>query len=114
MSVPAWYMKREWLDQESGIDEVYLHYTWTPPNQGPDWSQHRETRLMEKNAMLKEGMGGTILVELSQSQVKERPAKAPENARVRVIKLPTGMWNPNANSWNEHYLFHHYYEVHQN
>ena len=69
---------------------------------------------MEKNAMLKEGMGGTILVELAQSPVKERPAKAPDNARVRVIKMPTGMWNPTVNSWSEQYLFHHYYEVHQN
>lgn len=114
MSVPAFYMKREWLDQDPGIEKVAMHYTWTPPDHEPDWSRHRETRVMEKNAMLKEGMGGTILVELAQTEVKERPAKAPDNARVRVIKMPTGIWNPISNAWNEQYLFHHYYEVHQN
>jgi hypothetical protein len=114
MTIPSWYMKRQWLDQEPGIDAVYIHYTWSPLDNGPDWQNHHETRPMEKNAVLKEGMGGTILVDLCQTEVKERRAKAPDNARVRVIKLPTGMWNPRTNQWSEQYLFHHYYEVHQN
>jgi len=107
-------MKRQWLDQESGVDAVYIHYTWTPHDTSPDWGQHRETRLMEKDAKLKEGMGGTILVELSQAEVKERPASAPFNARIRVIKLPARIWDPRSNALTENYLFHHYFEVHQN
>jgi hypothetical protein len=107
-------MKREWLDQEPGIEAVYMHYTWSPPDYGPDWSKHRETREMEKNAMIKEGMGGTMLVDLAQTPQWVRPAKSPANARVRVLKLPIGVWNEQINHWSEHYNFHHYFEVHQN
>jgi len=114
MPIPSWYMKREWLDQEPGIEAVYMHYTWTPLGHGPDWSQHWEARPLEKHATLKEGIGGTILVDLCQSEVKERPAKSPDNARVRVIKLPTGIWDPQTNTWSEEFLFHHYFEIHQN
>ena len=113
MAVPTWYMKREWLDQEPGIDNVYIHYTWSSLGNGPDWSQQRETRTMEKNAIIYEGMGGTVLVDLAQSPKWQRPAKSPENARVRVLKMPVGLWNPQANQWSEQYNFHHYYEVHQ-
>ena len=63
MSVFSWYMKRQWLDQEPGIEAVYIHYTWTPLDTPPNWEHHRETRLMEKNAMIREGMGGTTVVD---------------------------------------------------
>ncbi len=109
-----WYLKREWLDQEDGIDAVYLHYTWTPYSTGPDWNQHRETRLLEKGATIKEGMGGTVLAEgATDAAVKERPSSSPENARVRVIKMPSRIWDPHRNGWTENYLSHHYFEVHQ-
>ena len=44
-----WYLKKTWLDQESGINDVVIHYTFTPL-QGPDWRQPHEVRRMEKNA----------------------------------------------------------------
>jgi hypothetical protein len=70
---------------------------------------------MEKNAMIREGMGGTTLVgdELVNTEARERPAAAPANARVKVIKLPTRIWHPRLNDWTESYLFHHYFQVHQ-
>jgi hypothetical protein len=109
-------MKRQWLDLEPGIEAVNIHYTWTPPGTLPDWRQHRETRLMERNAMIREGMGGTTVVDeqLVNMEVRERPATAPANARVKVIKLPTRIWDPRLNGWTESYLFHHYFEVYQN
>jgi hypothetical protein len=114
MTVPWWYMKREWLDQEPGIDSVYIHYTCTPYEMGPDWEHYGETRLMEQNAVIKEGMGGTILVELSDAPVHERPSKSPPHARIRVLKCPTRIWDPRTNRQTENFLFHHYFEVHQN
>ena len=114
MSVPWWYMKRQWLDQEAGIESVAIHYTWTPLEFQPDWNQHRETRVMEKNGTIKEGMGGTVLVELATQAVHERQANAPENARIRVLKIPTLIWDPRSNSPTDHFLLHHYFEVHQN
>jgi hypothetical protein len=116
MAVFNWYMKRQWLDFQPDIEAVNLHYTWAPLGTPPDWNRHRETRLLEKNAMVAEGMGGTVLSgdEMVNQELKLRPAYAPPSARVKIIKLPARIQDPRASGgWTENYLFHHYYEVFQ-
>ena len=111
-----WYLKKMWLDQESGIDAVVIHYMCTPLGGTPDWRLPHETRLMEKNAKVKQGLGGTTLVgeeQVATLQVTERPALAPPNARVKVLRMPTSVWSPQTLSFSENYLFHYFFEVWQ-
>src|SRR5437879_3812866 len=108
-----WYLKKTWLDQESGINDVVIHYTFTPL-QGPDWRQPHEVRRMEKNATVKQGLGGTTLSSedsVATLQVTERPVAAPPNARVKVIKMPSSVFNPATGRLDENYLFHYFYDV---
>ena len=111
-----WYLKKMWVDQELGIDAVVIHYTCTPLGWPPDWRLPYETRLMEKNAKVKQGLGGTTLVgedQVATLQVTERPALAPPNARVKVLRMPGSVWNPETSSFSENYLFHYFFEVWQ-
>ena len=51
-----------------------------PPGQAPNWGLPHETRLLEKNATVKQGFGGTTLAaedQVATLPVSERPASAP-------------------------------------
>jgi hypothetical protein len=112
-----WYLKKTWLDQEPGIEAVVIHYTFTPPGQAPNWGLPHETRLMEKNATVKQGFGGTTLAaedQVATLPVSERPASAPPNARVKILKMPASVFNPQTSTFSEHYLFHYFFDVRQN
>jgi hypothetical protein len=108
-----WYLKKTWFDQEPGIDAVTIHYTFTPLFQAPDWRLAHETRPMEKNARIKQGFGGTTLAaeDVATLPITERPATAPANARVKVISMPSAVFNPMTRRFDEDYLFHHFYDV---
>jgi hypothetical protein len=112
-----WYLKKMWIDPEPGIEAVVIHYTCTPLGWTPDWRLPHDTRLMEKNAMVKQGFGGTTLAaedQVATLPVTERPATAPPNARVKVLRMPASVWNPQTSTFDEHYLFHYFFEVWQN
>src|SRR5713101_6313228 len=103
-----WYLKKMWFDHEPGIEAVAIHYTVTVLGQTPDWSLPHDIRLMEKNATVKQGFGGTTLVtedQVATIPVTERPAAAPPNARVKVLKMPASVWNPETSTFIENYLF---------
>ena len=112
-----WYLKKTWLDEVSGINEVVIHYTFTPLFQAPDWRLPHEVRRMEKNAVVKQGLGGVTLSgeeSVATAQVSERPVWAPSNARVKVIKMPSSILNPGTGIFDENYLFHYFYDVWSN
>ena len=52
-----WYLKKEYFDTADDIEAVNIHYTWTPLGKTPDWSAHRESRLMPAGEYLKTGVG---------------------------------------------------------
>ncbi|MEW6300212.1 MAG: hypothetical protein AB1671_21165 [Thermodesulfobacteriota bacterium] len=111
-----WYLKKMWLDQAPGVEAVIIHYTCTPLGQLPDWTFPHETRVMEKNARVKQGFGGTTLAaedQVATIPVTERPALAPPNARVKVLRMPAAVFDPRTASFTEHYLFHYFFEVWQ-
>ena len=63
----SFYLKKNYVDNELGIELVNIHYTWTPMNTPPNWEAHRETRVMPRGGTLIRGMGGTTLDEHGQS-----------------------------------------------
>ena len=52
-----WYLKKEYFDIADDIEAVSIHYTWTPLGKAPDWSAHRESRLMPAGEYLATGVG---------------------------------------------------------
>ena len=112
-----WYLKKTWFDEVPGINEVIIHYTFTPLFQTADWRLPHEVRRMEKNAMVKQGLGGVTLSgedSVATAQVSERPVSAPPNARVKVIKMPSSVLNQATGKFDENYLFHFFYDVWSN
>ena len=112
-----WYLKKTWLDESPGVNEVVIHYTFTPLFRAPDWRLPHEVRRMEKNATVKQGLGGATLSgedSVATAQVSERPVAAPPNARVKVIKMPSSILNQATGRFDENYLFHFFYDVWSN
>jgi hypothetical protein len=112
-----WYLKKTWLDHEPDIAEVVIHYTLTPFFLAPDWRLPHEVRRMEKNATVKQGLGGVTLSgeeSVATAQISERPVSAPPNARVKVLKMPSSVLNPVTGQYDENYLFHYFFDVWRN
>lgn len=42
----SFYLRKEWVDVEDGIETVLLHYTMAHLGQAPDWERKTETREM--------------------------------------------------------------------
>ena len=59
----SFYLKKTFIDPQPGIEQVNIHYTWTPLGERPNWEAHRETRAMPRGGVLIRGMGGTTLDE---------------------------------------------------
>lgn len=109
----AFYMKKTFVDTESGIDLVNLHYTWTPLGEMPNWEAHRETRMMPRGGVLVRGMGGTTVDESGEYvQTASQRIELPDDGIQRkVICLPKSVLDPTTGQYVEHYAFHHYFET---
>ena len=59
----SFYLKKTFIDPQPGIEQVNIHYTWTPLGERPNWEAHRETRALPRGGVLIRGMGGTTLDE---------------------------------------------------
>ncbi len=113
----SFYMKRSYVDSESGIDLVNIHYTWTPLGEMPNWEAHRETRAMPRGGTLIRGMGGTTVDESGQyvQTTSERVELPDDGVRRKIIRLPKAIPDPSApDTYTENYSFHHYFEVFRN
>jgi hypothetical protein len=84
----SWYLRKEWVDQEDGIDLVVIHYAWTPLGHHPDWSWGHEWRPMQD-------------------------AGGDPRRRVKVLTLPREV-SDDSRGANREYAFHHFFEVYQN
>lgn len=112
-----WYLKKEWVDPEPGVEAVNIHYTWTPPGQPPDWSRHHEVRAMPRGAILKTAVG-LVTEDPRQAEaflrsLRSQQGETPSNVRKKVLKLPQSIWDEAQRVWTSHYLLHHYFEVFQ-
>jgi hypothetical protein len=83
----SWYLRKEWVDQEDGIESVLLHYTCTPLDAWPDWERFRNTRVL-----------------VDQGGFPRRHEK--------VISMPESVYDE-ARGWHPEYRLHHYFEVFQ-
>jgi hypothetical protein len=83
----SWYLQKEWVDQDDGIDMVLIHYTWTPFGRDPDWNMHEWRPL---------GDGGGY-----------------PRRRTKVLTLPREVWDDSWGGPAREYAFHHYFEVFQ-
>jgi hypothetical protein len=85
----SWYYAKGWTDAEDGVEQVVIHYTWTPPSQWPDWSWGHEARVLQD-------LGGF------------------PRQRLKVLRMPREVWDM-ENGWpTPEYRFHYYFEVFQN
>jgi len=113
----SFYIKKTYVDTESGIELVNIHYTWTPVGEMPNWEAHRETRMMPRGGVLIRGMGGTTVDESGQyvQTTSERIELPDDGVRRKIIRLPKAIADPAAaGGYNENYAFHHYFEVFRN
>ncbi|MFB9363896.1 hypothetical protein [Actinoplanes nipponensis] len=84
----SWYYPKGWTDQEDGVEQVLIHYTWTPPEQWPDWTWGHEARVLQD-------LGGF------------------PRQRLKVLRMPREVWDM-KNGWSTpEYRFHYYFEVYQ-
>jgi hypothetical protein len=103
-----WYLKKEFFDTADDIESVTIHYTWTPLGQAPDWTAHRESRLMPAGETLKTGVG----------EVAKYGPPAPTVAqyvhpqlRKKILKMPNDIWDEAAGIWTGEFNLHYYYEI---
>ncbi len=92
----SFYMKKTFIDPEPGIEQVNIHYTWTPLGEMPNWKTHHETRAMPRGGILIRGMGGTTLDEPggyveSASQTLTLPD---DGSRRKVLRLSKAIPDP--------------------
>lgn len=82
----SWYLVKDWVDQEDGIERVVIRYALTPPSQSPNWSWRHESRELFD-------LGG-------------RPHR-----RAKVLKMPREVWDLD-NGWaTPQYRLHYFFEV---
>jgi hypothetical protein len=85
----TWYLRREWVDQEDGIENVTIHYTWSPPGGWPDWERNHNARMLVD-------AGGF------------------PRRRWKVLRMPRGVWDEQGGGWSLEYRLHFFFEVWQN
>lgn len=90
----VWYLKKEFVDTEPGIEAVTIPYTWLPIGKPADWSAIHESRSMERGGPLIQGLGQTFRL-LEGGMVVHGPDAArivsgdPDSpVRKKIIKLP--------------------------
>lgn len=85
----SWYLTKDWIDQEDGVERVVINYTFTPPGQYPDWTWGHESRELHD-------LGGF------------------PRRRAKVLKMPREVWDM-VNGWRSpQYRMHYFFEVFQN
>lgn len=84
----TWYLRREWVDQEDGIENVTIHYTWSPPGGWPDWERNHNARMLVD-------AGGF------------------PRRRWKVLRMPRGVWDEQGGGWSLEYRLHFFFEVWQ-
>jgi hypothetical protein len=77
----TFYLRKEWIDQVNGIDQVLIHYATVPVGSKPDWDHDCQVREM----------------------YPERGNK--RKRRAKVIKLPRSLKGA------ENYHLHYYFEI---
>ena len=77
----TFYLRKEWIDQVDGIDQVWIHYAVMPLNDRPDWENAGQVREMY-------------------------PEKGNQRKfRAKVIKLPRSL------NGSENYQLQYYFEI---
>jgi hypothetical protein len=82
-----WYLRREWMDQEDGTENVMIHYTWTLPGDWPDWARDHNSRMLQD-------VGGF------------------PRQRKKILAMPGGLPDGRG-GWSLEYRFHFFFEVWQ-
>ena len=77
----SFYLRKEWIDQEDGIENVFIHYAAVTLGEQPDWRRYGETREM--------------IAEWGHNR----------HRRAKVLKLPVGLMI------QENYHLHYYFSV---
>ena len=80
----SWYLTKGWVDQDDGIDEVLIHYTFSP------------------SVPSRPGTGSTSAGSWWTSGGSPR-------GRTKVLGMPTAIWDGGA--WVPEYAFHYAFEV---
>lgn len=83
----TWYLRREWIDQEDGIENVLIHYTWSLPGDWPVWERNHNVRVL-----------------LDAGGFPRR--------RKKVLSMPRGLWD-DAGNYTTDFRLHWFYEVFQ-
>lgn len=81
----SWYLRKEWVDQDSGIEGVVIHYTWSPRGQGADFGRFHDSRPLQQ---------------------------ADDGKRMKVLAMPRQVW-VDGDGWSDEYTFHYLFEVFQ-
>ncbi len=103
-----WYLKKEFFDTSDDIEAVNIHYTWTPLGTAPNWSAHRESRLMPAGEHLKTGVGEVAKYGPPAPSV---PQHVHPKLRKKILRLPNDVWDEQAGAWTGEYNLHYYYEI---
>ena len=80
----SWYLTKGWADEDDGIDEVLIHYTFSPLGSEPPWDRIHECRQLVD-------VGGS------------------PRGRKKVLGMPTAIWDGGA--WAPEFAFHYAFEV---
>jgi len=107
-----WYLKKNWNDPVPGIDDVRLHYVWSPRGSAPDWERYGQVRSLNTYAERVEGKGR---VSPHEGRGETRVVRAlPPGMREKIIKIPPGLSNGEFGLHDATFLLHHYFEIKQN
>ena len=79
----SWYLRKEWIDQDDGIEGVVIHYTSSPRGRGVDFGHFHDSRPLQQ-------AGG--------------------GRRMKVLAMPRQVWTDGA-GWCDEYTFHYRFEV---
>jgi hypothetical protein len=112
----SFYLKKTFVDPQPGIEQVNIHYTWTPLGEQPNWNTPHETRAMPRGGVLIRGMGGTTLDESGGyvQSASETLTLPDDGIRRKILRLPKALLDPATGEYTEHYAFHYYFELFRN
>ena len=109
----SFYLKKTFVDPQSNIDLVNIHYTWTVLGRPPDWSTDHEIRSMPRGGLLLRGFGGTTVDDSGHYVETEvqRIQLPDDGVRRKIISLPNEILDPSTGKYTDNYALHHYFEV---
>lgn len=81
----TWYLTKDWVDPDDGVEAVQIHYMWTPATEGPYFDGTHQVRWLND-------LGG-------------HPRR-----RAKVLPMPREIWKDGG--WNDDgFALHHHFEV---